>query len=311
MDEKDAKKDLNDVDVTDVTPQLVITHQGHVAEEHFSQNGITKEVHVVVKNLVFLIEAVSNIDLNQPKCNVEAKLLYDYDKEEDSKVEVSFVKNEPMEYKVTVSENGYKATVELRIKVLTSQHEDMLFRVRLQAIDPMTQMSFIATSQPIKVISKLTQLKKKELNTSSTSVAQVNKKRITNDQISNSLGTLTQQLQRQQKCIEMILQKLHLEAPPQISSLSSSSESLPLEALSIVSNAITSAEQSLLERGGVVGGELFDVAFQNFVTAFRTLPLEEKKIRLHQLLDTLPSENLTEMFDVFDSSPARKRYRNN
>jgi hypothetical protein len=82
-------KDSGEVEMAQIPPQLVITSQGHVSEEHFSQNGVTKQVHVVVKNLVFTIEAVSTVDLSQSKCNLEAKLLYDFDKEEDSRLEVT------------------------------------------------------------------------------------------------------------------------------------------------------------------------------------------------------------------------------
>jgi hypothetical protein len=104
------------------------------------------------------VEVQSNVDLS--KCHLEAKLLYDFDREEDQRIEVAFVKSEPLEYKVTLLDGGTKASVELRIKVLTSQHEDMLFRVRLTGIDPLTGISFETYTQPIKVISKLTQLKK-------------------------------------------------------------------------------------------------------------------------------------------------------
>lgn len=53
-----------------------------------------------------------------------------------------------------------KALIEARIKVLTSQHEDSLFKIRFSALEPSTGTELEVYSEPIKVISKLTQLKK-------------------------------------------------------------------------------------------------------------------------------------------------------
>lgn len=55
-----------------------------------------------MKNLAFQIELESNIDLT--KSNLSGKLLYDFDREEDPKLEVSYVKAEPLEYKVNLLE---------------------------------------------------------------------------------------------------------------------------------------------------------------------------------------------------------------
>lgn len=303
-------KDTGEVEMAQIPPQLVITSQGHVSEEHFSQNGVTKQVHVVVKNLVFTIEAVSTVDLSQSKCNLEAKLLYDFDKEEDSRLEVTYVKNEPMEYKVIIGEGGYKATFELRIKVLTSQHEDMLFRVRIQAFDPLTQMTFGATSLPIKVISKLTQLKKKDM---SPAAAPNQKKRITNDVISSMLAQLNQQVQRQQKCIEMIMQKLMLETPPQI--LPNSMPD-PLETLQIATSAINSIAETSVQHESLSASQDmlrppdFETAFQQFVNAFANLPPHERRARLANMLEAVSADQLTDyLYDVMDNLPQKKKQR--
>jgi hypothetical protein len=114
-----SKADVDTVLATMVsTPQLIILKQNCVTQENWSKNGVSKQVHVVVKNLVFQIEIGSAVDLN--KCTLDVKLLYDTDRD-DPRVEVTYIKNEPMEYKVKISESGIKATVEIRIKVLSSQ----------------------------------------------------------------------------------------------------------------------------------------------------------------------------------------------
>lgn len=100
-------------------PEMTIVSQGSVALEHWSKNGVQKQVYIVVKNNMFPLELSSNVDLS--KCAIEAKLIYDYDREDDEKMEVSYVKNEPLEYKVNMIDGGFKAFVEVKIKVLTSQ----------------------------------------------------------------------------------------------------------------------------------------------------------------------------------------------
>jgi hypothetical protein len=130
---EDSAKGLNGTElmqgqVTGGNPELRIIEQSSVTQETSSKHGITKLVHVVVKNLTFTMEVASNAALDLTKWNFEAKLLYDFDRDDDQAKEVSFVKNEPLDYKVNIADGGQKAIVELKIKVLTSQHEDMLFR---------------------------------------------------------------------------------------------------------------------------------------------------------------------------------------
>jgi len=142
---------------------LVLLRQTSLAEEKFSKNGIQKNVFVVVKNSSFAVQLgfshhLTELDFN--RLSIESTLIYDC---EEGK-QVDFVKLKPMEYKSHANENGDQCTVELRIKVLTSQLEDMFFRIKFRAIDAMTKIPFPnleTLSEPIKVISKPDQLKKK------------------------------------------------------------------------------------------------------------------------------------------------------
>jgi len=109
-----------------------------------------------------------------------------FDKDTDPKLEVSYVKNEPLEYKINLFDSGTKAVVEIKIKVLTSQHEDMLFRVQLCAVDPVTLLPLEAVTKPIKVISKLTHVKKAQSNTVSPGTPTASKKRLSSSSNSNS-----------------------------------------------------------------------------------------------------------------------------
>lgn len=100
---------------------VTILKQTSPFEERVTRNGIQRDIHVVIKNSPFVVQmGVSRnceIDLNH--IAFEASLLYDTDGEKG----VDFVKLKPIEYKCIPNEAGDQVSVELRIKVLTSQHE--------------------------------------------------------------------------------------------------------------------------------------------------------------------------------------------
>jgi hypothetical protein len=103
---------------------VTILKQTSPFEERVTRNGIQRDIHVVIKNSPFVVQmGVSRnceIDLNH--IAFEAALLYDTDGEKG----VDFVKLKPIEYKCVPNEAGDQVSVELRIKVLTSQHEGIL-----------------------------------------------------------------------------------------------------------------------------------------------------------------------------------------
>lgn len=345
MHDKDLQK-VTEMELGAVTsPQLVIISQGDVSSEHFSKNGVTKQVHVVVKNLVFNMEVSSSMDLT--KCNLEARLLYDFDREEDAKnaLEVSYVKNEPLEYKVSLTDGGYKAAVELRIKVLTSQHEDMLFRVKLSAVDPLSGTTFGVISQPIKVISKLTQLKGKSTNNPK-EISPSIKKRTTNDMIASTLTEIHRQLQEQNKYIHIIVHKLFSDSMTQQPPQRQERDNEPLQTLSNIITQHSLGIPSLGESGDFqtdIPPEQIQVqvpvvpihqvsvpvtvpvsvqvpqqkpdledAFRNFISAFQNLQPEEKQNKLEKLegyLENVPAEELNDLFDVLGSTPLKKKLK--
>jgi len=218
---------------------------------------------------------------------LEAKLLYDFDKPEDSKMEVSYVKHQPLEYKVNISESGLKAIVEIKIKVLTSQHEDMLFRIRFSAVDPVTNLEFQVFSEPIKVISKLTQLSKKK-----DPVLAKQSKRTSNDQIAISLEKLERQQYEHSRALEVI--KNALIDPHSHHSLTNSSHLVSLSPLSHNSNPSID----------------FDVAFKNFIFALHRLPPEEKHDRIFNVIHSITpkdADRLFEFTEIIGSSPKRQK----
>jgi len=192
-------------------PRLVILKQNCLADEKYMRNGITQTAKVVVKNSPFIIQLglagpgfyskeaanviYSQVDLHQ--FIYDAKLFYDTD--EDDKKEVDFVKLKPLEFKAQVNENGTQITMEVRIKVLTSQLEDMFFRVKVRALDPRTKRevstSLTVMTAPIKVVSKPEQILKKKKDS---------KKRTLNDMMAETLNRIEQQQQDQQQLLNKI-----------------------------------------------------------------------------------------------------------
>jgi len=208
-------------------PVMNVVKQDSLASEHISKSGTPKTVSIVVKNLAFHVELQANVSLTE----IQSTLIYDFDQLTENKIEVSYVKSEPMEAKVHILDAGEKADVELKIKVLTSQHEDMLFRVRFTAIDPISKVPpFECFTSPIRVISKLTQLKKSMI-TISPNVQPKRKSPVissSNDFLVTSLVRLEQQQQKQSESLELIMARLGEPTQPL----------LPLQTLSLASNLL-------------------------------------------------------------------------
>jgi len=199
---------------------LSVVKQTSPFEERVTRNGIQRDIHVVIKNSPFMVHmaAARNCDLDLNHVAFEASLLYDTEGEKG----VDFVKVKPIEFKCTPNETGDQVAVELRIKVLTSQHEDMFFKVRIQGQDPVTKQDVphlkIITS-PIKVISKPEQLKKRGSNAvanpAAASVAPVaatgaaatnSKKRTVNDMVVEAVTRIEKHQDSQSSMLERILQ---------------------------------------------------------------------------------------------------------
>lgn len=166
----------NPISVT--TPHISLLKQTSLCEELVGKNGNQKIIHTVVKNSPFCVtfgfSSSSNSGYNEAldlhKYTIDISLYYDADCEK----EVDFIKSKPVIVKSSINPNGTKLTSEVRIKVLTSQLEDMLFRVGLKATDPSTKkVLFTCHSEAIKVISKSDQVKNKKAPRKKRNVADV------------------------------------------------------------------------------------------------------------------------------------------
>jgi hypothetical protein len=147
-------------------PQLVVLKQNCLAEEQIpNKDGDTTNVFVVVKHSPFVVQLGFHPTYNGPQPDLnclsfDVKLVYDSPEEK----EVDFIKHKPFEFRVKVDPSGTFVNIECRLKVLTSQLEDMFFRLRFVGLDPITKRAIgpqlTAISEPIKVISKPEQLRK-------------------------------------------------------------------------------------------------------------------------------------------------------
>jgi len=122
-------------------------------EIYAAEDGTEIKVHLVVKNQPFVLIADSSVDLNKYK--IIAKLVYNNEDDPTDKKEVICLKAPPLVFKAHLDSSGTRGTFELRIRVLTSQHEDSCFRVLIQVLNPITKYSFEISTEPIKVVSKL------------------------------------------------------------------------------------------------------------------------------------------------------------
>jgi hypothetical protein len=187
-------------------PQLVINQQESLAKLLLTtKNGVPRDVHVVVKNTPFNVmlgiannyprNSPERIDLSRSTINVDVH--YDSDDPREGK-QVNLLTSKPCEYKVHLSDKRFdEATLEVRMKVLTSQHEDMLFRLHISVSDENSQRVLRATTAAIKVVSKPDQVRR--IN------GEKGKKRTHADTVNESLERIEKRQKQQQALLLRLL----------------------------------------------------------------------------------------------------------
>lgn len=258
----------------------IIKHKAH-AEEVVSKNGIQKTLHTIVKNSPYHLQIgpVNGQKVDFTKIAFEAFLLYDT----EGMKEVDYVKVKPMDFKSSPIENGHFLDVELRIKVLTSQHEDMLFRVRIQGYNPITReeihgMTLLTPS--IKVISKPEQLKKK----------QPSKKRSLTDMLVETVSRIEKKQEEQQRLIERMMQQ-QTEQANSIEKKQKVEDLWPLAENSSISGKLVEKQVSD-----------FDEALLTLVKSYNAIQSQEKKESVSRMLresSEKDTERLSELIEIF------------
>jgi len=276
-----------------------IEKQESLATDKFTKNGRTVDLHIVAKNIAFVIHVASSFDLNSSP--LTAKLVYDFDRVEDEK-DVEALKCAPLEHTAHVDETGHKAAVEAKIGVLSSQHEGAYFRVKFSAVDPITQVVLEEFSQPIKVISKRNQVKKMmerkqipknlELSSailpisasSSTNIVGTKRPASSDPVVSEVLLRMEQQQREQLQLLQQLVQA-------QNSSSSSSKDAQPIK------QRVDIPDPDDID---------FETAFTTFLKAYTKIPQEERSTKIRKVLkktsNTNNLENLSEFIGIYSGS---------
>jgi len=237
----------------------------------------------------------SSIDLNQTP--IHTKLFYDSNSESSGK-EVETLKGYPLDSVAHVNSMGDKAAVEVRVSVLSSQHEGAFFRIKLSCTDPDTENIIEAMSQPIKVISKRNQVRKmierNELSRednphiqvsplpSSPSPPQSNSSNNNNNKRPHSIASLP--------CVDSIqetLQRLEEQQRQQAQLL----------------HQLCTQRNSVSFDLGTDDID-FESAFAKFLLAFQKVPSQERSNKIRRVIET-HSHPLNEFLDVANAETAR------
>ncbi|KAL7718072.1 Transcriptional regulator cudA [Entamoeba marina] len=128
---------------------FVVTCQHKLPKEERSDNeGGSKEVHVVIKQSSFIVVLTAE-SMNLEGCSVDCTLAYD----NETLAPVHYINQKPLAYSIQTTSSTI-ITCDIRILVLSSQHEDMLFKVIFNVLNPSNETIATLYSFPIRVISK-------------------------------------------------------------------------------------------------------------------------------------------------------------
>jgi len=303
--------------------RLVILNQGAIAQEKVSKDGITSNVHIVVKNTPFQISVglVGNmmgskiIDFNL--LTVEATLLFDCAGEEKI---VPFMKTKPIEYRGRVNDRADTMNMDIRIQVLTSHHEGMLFKIKFTCMDPRTQEVYpylSVISEPIRVISKLDQVRKrkststvKEEKSSTACVEDTNedtnkrpkkKARTTaNDKILDCLSRIEDRQKQHHELLENMStnQNSTQSSGASVNAVTMGQFPSPFLMEAVGRSKPTSTNETDLES-----------AFNKLVDLYAKLPAENRAEEIRKILrhsSTRKTETFCEMISLFNSEGLQK-----
>jgi len=120
------------------------------------------------------------------------------------------LKNEPMRYATQVNSEGNLANIEIRLQILSSQHEGAFFKIRVVAEDTNKNNNMKAElyTNPIKAISKITQVKRKlESQQLEPSDPLPHSKRMSTDAIVESLNRLKDQQEEQSRLLNLLIDR--------------------------------------------------------------------------------------------------------
>ena len=183
-----------------------------------AKNGDQKAVEIVAKNVPFQIELSIDADapFNFHQLHFGLQLVYDCPDEK----QVDYIKYKPLEFRLLqIEKQGFTATFEIRIKVLSSQLEDMCFKLRFilspykntskgnqskeLVVDSGKKNNIIITTPPIRTVSKPDQAKLKSRPTGTRN----NNKRSRTEALYESLEKVQSEQKQQLKILKNLIDK--------------------------------------------------------------------------------------------------------
>ena len=117
-------------------------------EEQKQADGTIKTIGVIVKQTSFLI-ILDSKKITLENAELECTLVYD----NDTYSEVNYITQKPISFNSFLN-STMKMNIESKILVLSSQHEDLCFRIRFDLFDTSHNSIISLYSEPLKVVSK-------------------------------------------------------------------------------------------------------------------------------------------------------------
>jgi len=191
---------------------LHLLEQSHLFLESVTKNGATKLIHYVVKQTPFCVKfgcTASSTAFNFKTCRLECELLYDLPQHK----EVEAIAGKPLEYVCHPSPDGMSCTVDFRVKVLTTQHQNNFFLIRATLVG--TDSRDEIYTHPIKSVSKPEQIRRRvsmqQTNEEETkpviSAAQSSKKRARSEELLTTLEEMKEMQKHQSELLTLLLHR--------------------------------------------------------------------------------------------------------
>ncbi|GAM27048.1 hypothetical protein SAMD00019534_102230 [Acytostelium subglobosum LB1] len=142
------------------SPYIEIVEQECISVESAILNNRNANVHIVVKNTSFVLR-LRSVDMsvvNFSTFHVKAGLYY----ANEPMKEVSFIQTPPITYVGSSCSTGEYFTLDVKISILSSQHQGNLFYLMLHTTDTAAKHApgHVYLSHPIRVVSKVDHIKK-------------------------------------------------------------------------------------------------------------------------------------------------------
>jgi len=297
--------------VEETGPHLVVTKQTSVSEERVTKRGKTSNVYVVVKNSPFQLGVVlkNTTGANFNYLAFDMSLFYDMP---GLSKEVAYVSTKPIDLKSSINDLGDEINFDVKIKVLSSHHEDNHFRLRVLVWDPNNDQfpQLPVFSSPIKVISKPMNQRKPRGTKRTASQARIKSPPECDESVTtvspmsvvetpvldNALSKLDMQ---QQEALRMLNQILHMQTQMQTQFQPPAKRVKLTHCDQQPQTQLPSQVPRPLQESKNVGD--FEGSFSSMLRTYSQMNAEEKAERTRKFFRSLSArdgEQLEELFDI-------------